>query len=428
MKKFIFSSGNIVIDKFFADELRENIKKAANYNKWSNSPFPYDTITRDIFKKMADLCDEYEFYYENEAIDFKSYTTFMFSQKVLKDLFSDKAKNSENYIIRSKNLDILSFYAYGKPWQDVLLDHKKEEEKGNENVKENNHEISNDSNQPIIEQLSPESNITETPSIQSNTFKFKSIIMIAQYPIFLAIIIFFGTKYFNIRSQITEKDREYQKLREIYQTHENQYQSTIRWLSNDWLKFNKFDYKYYDTAKAPKTTPTLFLKRFIIDTSFHYMNNATVEIIKSNCNFINPPGIKDCNKFGGSYAFGFGNTDCPSDCLEHFDEVPYYKQPYCVIFRVNFNSMKDIEYISFQWVQLGRSWGSQGCVFVNNKLVGDPQYQRFGNNPASNFLIDETVRNFKSRVNERASYVDIVVWDITNESEIFIDNILISGK
>jgi len=136
--------------------------------------------------------------------------------KKIIDFFSTDALKAGKITLRSKNLDILSFYAYGKPWQDVLLDYKKEEEKGNENVKENNHEISNDSNQPIIEQLSSESNIIETPAIQSNTFNFKSIIMIAQYPIFLAIIIFFGTKYFNLHSQITEKDREYQKLKEIH--------------------------------------------------------------------------------------------------------------------------------------------------------------------------------------------------------------------
>jgi hypothetical protein len=388
---FKFEVGETKISKAEADKLREVILTKAREKDIGTEPIQYERLLNDIISKMVELNEEYDFSFNGDKVDFSKENFVMFKSKVLKTFLYSKV-NDEIITLQKKNLDILSFYAYEKPWTAI----------NNNNIKNGN--ISNHENEKLIA-----GKIEELIKLLNNN-KVKRIFLAILIFSFIGIILF---QYFEKR-----------KLSGFFSERETQYQKQLEIGRDYFFKLKGIDEKYYDTLKLPEDEyRVIFTKDFKVDTSFTFPGKIKMKIIESDNEFLSEPGLKPCNKFGGYLAFGFGTTYCTGNCYELLYKIPYNKQENCTILRIEFSDSTFISFISFKWVEIDGNWGSIGWVFVNNKKIGYDPYQLIGIYPPSNMLKDEKVRPYKCKIGEYLKYIDIAVLDIANESEIFIDEI-----
>jgi len=119
-----FQTYEVNITQEERNELCQKIKVIAeNQNILTEPHIQFNLLLKKINLRMIELCDEWVFTFKNEKsgqieeVDFSN-NSVMFSVKVLKSLFSNN--KSGMYTLQSKNLDILSFYAYGVPWTNTI--------------------------------------------------------------------------------------------------------------------------------------------------------------------------------------------------------------------------------------------------------------------------------------------------------------------
>lgn len=139
-------------------------------------------------------------------------------------------------------------------------------------------------------------------------------------------------------------------------------------------------------------------------------------------NFTDKPDTLRTEHFGSLKAFNFGNTDCPSNC--YIPNDGFYEQPNRSQLRITFLVPTYVTSLSFMWSEIDGNWGSVGYVLVDSILV---PAENFGINPNSNGMDDETVRHYIYILNKEVSIIDIGVWDITSQSKIYLDNLLVSN-
>jgi hypothetical protein len=387
-ESYKFELGEITINKEDADYLRNKIISIALKKNIGVDPIQFERLIREISIKMCELSKETDFMFNNEIVDFSTENFTMFKSKVLKSFLSIK-KNEELITLQKKNLDILSFYAFDKPWSEI-----------------NNDENVNDS-------VGGNSKIQKFSSFIKKRL-FKRTLFISQYVLFVFVIFFLYYKFANLKDEFERREEKYQDQLKIGQ--ENFY------------RLNNIDIKNYDTLKIPFNEKHVFIKNFDLDTTYSFPGDVAYEVIKSNVKYQSEPGIKDCNKFNGKKAFGFGTTYCTGFCYKLTNKVLYINQPYKTIFRIKFRYLTFITYLSFKWVEINGNWGSGGWVFINNNSIGNDIYHYIGIYPPSNLLIDETVKVYKQKVDQYSKYIDIVIIDIANESEILINDIQIFGR
>lgn len=146
-------------------------------------------------------------------------------------------------------------------------------------------------------------------------------------------------------------------------------------------------------------------------------------VIFRNGNYTKDPAISYISNFG-SYVFGFGKSDCYADCYNRNGN--FYEQPYSTTIRITFSKPTYISSISFREAELDGNWGSVGYLLVDGEnITGD---QPYGINPNSTGEADASVRFRLYSINKSVNVVEFGVWDITNASEIFIDDIVIRGN
>ncbi len=382
---FKFEFHEIKITKAEADFLRERILTIAKEKNIGTIPMQFEDLIRDIKEKLIELSNIYDFVLDGKPVDFSKENFAMFTSKVLKIFFKTKL-NDDIISIVKKNLDILCFYALDKPWTDVAVNNK-----NNKNV---NFLVDN------------------SLSFFQNK-KIRRLLFGVQYIIFSLIIIYFLIENKNMAN--------YYKIREA------RYQNVLKNERDYFSILYNYDLKNYDTLNIPKRLSVICEKHFSYDSSLSFPGGIIFEIIKRG-EFQSQPGVKYCNKFDMENAFGFGTTKCTEFCYKSEKEVTYLDQTNTTILRIMFKDSTYISYIKFRWVEINGNWGSGGMVYVNRKMVGDYPYQYIGIYPPSNMLKDETVRNFKAKVDEVTKFVDIAIYDISNESEIFVNDICIYGK
>ncbi|MBI5324008.1 MAG: hypothetical protein HZB41_01790 [Ignavibacteriae bacterium] len=383
-----FEFHEVKIRKADADLIRERILSIAKENNIGTEPIQYEDLLRDIRKKLIELSSTYEFVLDGKPVDFTQENFAMFKSKVLKTFLYSKL-NDDILSLLKKNLDILCFYAFSKPWSET--------------------EINNRTNEIR--------DVKSKVAVFLLFFKKKNVkrnIILMLFAFLLFVIILLTINYSNLQN--------YYKIRE------SRYQDQIKidWVNH--FKFYNIDLKNYDTLEIPKDEIKLFIKNFNVDTSMNFPGSIKIKVIKGSEKFMSEPGVKKCNKFNGEMAFGFGKSYCEDFCYDRIDKKPYLSHPYKTILRINFKDSTYISYLSFSWVEMDGNWGSGGWVFINGKQMGINPYNYIGIYPPSNLLKDEIVRNYKLKVNEVAKYVDIAILDIANESEIFINDIIVYGK
>lgn len=136
------------------------------------------------------------------------------------------------------------------------------------------------------------------------------------------------------------------------------------------------------------------------------------------------PGVVQTELFGSKRAFTFGRSMCSANC---YNDNPYDRQPYVAIIRVNFGTAVYIKDISFSWSEVDGNWGSGGFVYLDASQLGQYPEQYIGISPPSNGVRDDTIRRWLYSVDTLATTVDIAIWDIANKSQIYLDDLRISG-
>lgn len=134
-------------------------------------------------------------------------------------------------------------------------------------------------------------------------------------------------------------------------------------------------------------------------------------------------GIKDITEFGSTRAFGFGTSDCPGGCGSN----------YMATLKIDFGSPTYVSGISFKEMELYSNAGSGGKIFVDGQaLTGgdflDINSHDFGRLPYNDGFADTTYRTKFFQINQYVTVIELSVWDITMESEIFIDDLAIYGN
>ncbi len=371
-----FQTYELNINEEERDLLCNKIKeKAQSQNILTEPHIQYNLLLKNISSQMQSLCEEWIFTYKNEKssqieeIDFKN-NTIMFSVRVLKSLFSN---NKSTISLQSKNLDILSFYVNDKPWQNKFKTN----------------------------------NLAESPSekykINNHTYIVSGLITS------ILIIGFLLFKVIGLN-------------KEIYDIN-NQYQTSLKLAQAEYFKLYKID--YYKTPEIPDSSIILCQVYFDNNTANHSQDGFNLKIIKNHGAFIEEPGIKENNILGTPLAFGFGKTSCIGNCYE--PNKHYLDLKNCSILRLIPQQVTYFTYIELKWVEIGKNFGSNGFVFINqnNTALGKWPDNNIGVLPPSNYLIDESVHRLVLKIDTLVKTIDIAVLDIANESEIFINEIKI---
>ncbi len=132
--------------------------------------------------------------------------------------------------------------------------------------------------------------------------------------------------------------------------------------------------------------------------------------VQSQGNFVDPPGIKGMDRLDGVRAFGFGRSDCASGCW-HSNQS---------ILTLLFAKGLELTALKFRAIELFGNWGSTGELYINGQLWPSIDFSR---QPLNDFQADTSYRNYYCPLGIRVYEIKWVVWDITDNSEVFIDNI-----
>ena len=136
-------------------------------------------------------------------------------------------------------------------------------------------------------------------------------------------------------------------------------------------------------------------------------------------NFIEYPGVKPVD-FIENKSFGFGRTDCTATC--HYNAV--------TSMNIIFFSGTYVSSIEFDEIELFDNWGSRGEILIDGEFLTpnmDTSKQDFGRDPQNDRIPDTSSRHRSFVINKNVSIIAIRVADITDTSEIFIDNLAIWG-
>lgn len=126
------------------------------------------------------------------------------------------------------------------------------------------------------------------------------------------------------------------------------------------------------------------------------------------------PGIKIGMGAGGSRAYGFGRSSCGANAWDGYvNDLTFTFPRKCVITKVKFWEIERYD-----------NWGSQGWLIANGVKIDDTT---FGRLPSNDRIADSSFREKEFDINVVTSNLTFRCWDITNLSELFIDNIRIYG-
>ena len=126
-------------------------------------------------------------------------------------------------------------------------------------------------------------------------------------------------------------------------------------------------------------------------------------------NYSDDPGVKETKKINGSKAFGFGRSNCVSNCFER----------YATSLIVDFSVPKDISGLSFLSREVYSDWGSKSLVLIDGKQVGNSFSS--GNDMEE----EDQAYPWEYMIDKPVSKIEIRTWDITKSSEVFIDDLKI---
>jgi hypothetical protein len=147
--------------------------------------------------------------------------------------------------------------------------------------------------------------------------------------------------------------------------------------------------------------------------------------ILSSGNLSPAAGVAPSAIFGSTKAVRFGKSSCGSNC---YNSGSPYAQPYWAMIHIDFQVPYLLTNISFKWAELSLNKGSGGYVFLDQQLFGTYPSEYIGIAPPSQFQDDPSVKLWDRAMTRTATTVDILIWDIANLSEIWVDDVIIEGS
>jgi len=137
--------------------------------------------------------------------------------------------------------------------------------------------------------------------------------------------------------------------------------------------------------------------------------------------FNSAPGVKDITQFGSAKAFGYGLSTCSVNCFGG----------YVTNFKITFPGSTFVDRISFKEMELYGNWGSKGKIYIDGNTISWGDYnanEDFGRQPSNDGTADTTYRTHSFPIGYNILTIELTVADITNVSEIFIDDLEILGE
>jgi len=142
--------------------------------------------------------------------------------------------------------------------------------------------------------------------------------------------------------------------------------------------------------------------------------------------FNSGPGVKSFDGLGGSKAFGFGfSTNRASSFFN-----------YVTTLTITFDESTFVSKVSFIEREVG-NWGSQGEFYTSLEMppidIWDPRVgpgdwgDDFGRLPHNDYITDSSFRSRTIDVDAFVTSLHFQVWDISDLSEIYIDNLTVRG-
>ena len=138
--------------------------------------------------------------------------------------------------------------------------------------------------------------------------------------------------------------------------------------------------------------------------------------VSSVGSFIVAPGTQALTNFGSTRAFGFGRSTCGANCFSSF----------ATLLKITFLTPTLVGAIQFKEMELLDNWGSNGLIEVDGVALTGAASD-FGRLPYNDRVADSTFRTRSFTVNRSVSSIIIGVSDITNLSQIVLDDLVITA-
>lgn len=133
---------------------------------------------------------------------------------------------------------------------------------------------------------------------------------------------------------------------------------------------------------------------------------------QSTGSFSSSPGIINNTNFGSTKAFSFGKSTCSSSCFDNYKTTLI----------ITFPSPALVNSINWKEMEIGGNWGSQGQILLDDVVYSGAT---LGAMPVNSGVPDATPQLKNISINQTATTIKFVVNDITNASEIILDDLLI---
>lgn len=128
--------------------------------------------------------------------------------------------------------------------------------------------------------------------------------------------------------------------------------------------------------------------------------------------FGSTPGVKNQAGFGSTRAFGFGRSTCAASCFDSFAST----------LTIRLTNPTYVSGIAFSEMELSGNWGSGGQVIADGVVVPNSS---FGREPYNDFTADTSFRQRQFPIGRVVTNLVLRVADITRDSEIFIDDLIV---
>jgi hypothetical protein len=166
-----------------------------------------------------------------------------------------------------------------------------------------------------------------------------------------------------------------------------------------------------DDSPTNQSQPQLLLSE-----SFENSIDSRISFEKSGT-FSTDPGINNISVFGSAKAFGFGRSNVAANAF----------WDYFSILRITFPSPTYVSTIRFKEIELYGNWGGQGEIRVNSIRVEPDTILSWGRSPQNDRIADTSFRIKSLVVDRTLQTIEIVSFDITNQSENVIDDLEVFG-
>lgn len=133
---------------------------------------------------------------------------------------------------------------------------------------------------------------------------------------------------------------------------------------------------------------------------------------QSTGSFSSSPGIINNTNFGSTKAFSFGKSICSSSCFDNYKTTLI----------ITFTSPTLVNSINWKEMEIGGNWGSQGQILLDDVVYSGAT---LGAMPVNSGVPDATPQLKNISINQTVTTIKFVVNDITNASEIILDDLLI---